>query len=481
MKRYYLLSIVFFLALLPSYSEAAVIYESFDVSLATTTVPQGIGNAPRRQKIQGSIESATGLKYARVIMIDKGDGSHSWTFTLSSCAFSDCSGPAPTVIASSDAFSLTPNATTTLDLQMTSGENTPLTAGTTYRFDITRTTGDAYVASTIGTMTLNYGCGSTCTGSPGAAYVVLYDSAPPVENTDTRIIITDPYDEETVATSTSFVLGAQGYVNPEDYESGMYLYIRTAPYASSQASVANPDLLIENFSIPITSSGSFNLSTTTSITSKGRYFMETSIRTPSIANTVLNFLGFGQFATFGVLTSTSTNYTAGEPNQFDNLVSSTTQSINDYIASSTISVSSCTSWTEFNLLTCLNLLFVPQMEPIMNALGDFKNGFLSYFPWGYLTRFVVIMSGNATTTLPTFTATIPISPSTSMDIITLDMQEMIEGGGEAVNTIQDPYSGETLQEIIQPWVRLFIAISILFIIIADVAGMGHHTDGKRRV
>lgn len=293
-------------------------------------------------------------------------------------------------------------------------------------------------------------------------------------NNNTRIDITTPYRDEVISTSTAATFGATGFVNADDFEDGMFVEIKYAPYTAMQSfSGASPDLLFTRLELPITAAGAFSVSTTSPAITKGQYTMQQSIRTPSFVNNALNFIGFGQFANFGILTSTSTEFVAGAFNGYDTYVASTTEALEDYLASSTISLASCSIWTSFNLGDCLNLLFVPQKAPISKALGNFKSQFLSYFPWGYVTRFIVIITGNATSSLPTFVTTIPISPSDNLQVLSFDPNEMIRGGGTALNSITDRYSGLNIKEIFQPMIRLFIGLFIAMIVIHDVLGLTH--------
>lgn len=291
----------------------------------------------------------------------------------------------------------------------------------------------------------------------------------------THIETITPRGGSTIATSSNAVIGASGWVSDDDYKDGMYIQVRYARFSSYQSSIASPDSLYTTKSIPITSAGYFNFSTTSPITATGEYSMLAEIKSPSLSDQLLNYFGFGQFANSGIRTSSSTKFTAYAASSYDNYVASTTASVAAYVASSTISLATCTAWTSFDLGQCLNLLFVPQTQPIKEALGSFKNGFLSYTPWGYLTRFIVILTNNATGTLPTFTATFMTGPSATSSL-TFDMQDMIAGGGDLLESIHDPNSGLSTRDIVEPWILLFIALSVLFIIISDFARMSHYNS-----
>jgi hypothetical protein len=125
-------------------------------------------------------------------------------------------------------------------------------------------------------------------------------------------------------------------------------------------------------------------------------------------------------------------------------------------------------------------MFLPQTKPIMDSLTNFKNNFLSYAPWGYVTRTVVILTNNATTTaLPTFVVT-PFIASGDMQTLTYNMQDMLTGGASALEGIHDPITDKSPRDIIEPWIRLLVAVSVMFTIIKDVAGMAIHAGGGGR-
>lgn len=300
-------------------------------------------------------------------------------------------------------------------------------------------------------------------------------AAPPSQTT---IISVAPINNTTVSSSSPVVLGGYVYVLPDDFSDGMYLEMKYARYSDYQAAVASPELLYTTYTFPITASGFSTFSTTTPSTLRGgQYTMTSTIKSASMLNGVLNFFGFGQFANFGTKTSTTTQFVVGELSGYDKLVASTTQAIADYMASSTISFASCTSWTSFDLPNCLNLLFVPQAAPIAAALDNFKNEFLSYAPWGYLTRTVAILSNTASSSLPTFSVTFPLGSAADLDTMTFDMQDMIAGGGTLLNSIPARGMSLNIQDILQPLVRLFIALTLVVIIVRDLShghGGGKH-------
>lgn len=287
--------------------------------------------------------------------------------------------------------------------------------------------------------------------------------------TTTQITYIKPLQNSTVATGTQ-QFRAKGFIADSDYEEGTYVLIRYAPLSSGQAAVGNPDNLFRNIELPVDGSGYFDVfQNGEDLTIQGLYQMETSINTPSIFNDVLNFFGFGQFATNSILSSTSTQFTVGQLTAFDLFVASTTGSLTQYLASSTISMASCNAWTSFDMADCLALLFIPQYQPIVQALSNFKNNFLSYAPWGYLTRFIVIMSGNARVALPDITVNIPIYGG---DTLTFheDPQDMFEQGRAALNLATESKSGDNMnfEELVRPMWQQLLAVMVILIIAFDL-------------
>lgn len=304
-------------------------------------------------------------------------------------------------------------------------------------------------------------------------------SAPPPPDTDTTTHIHSitPYASSTIATSSAATFGATGYVNVNDFVDGMYLQIKYAPFSANiTAKGASPDFEFTTLNIPLTTYGTFDVSTTSSALIVGEYTMQTSIRSPSLLNDALNFLGFGQFATFGIKTATSTTFIAASLAAYDIFVRDSQASLQDYLNSASSTAAACIPSTSFSAGECIYFLFVPQAKPTLEVLTNFKNGFLQYAPWGYVTRFVVIMSGSGTSTLPSWTVPIMLGPA-GTTTLTYDMQDMITGGGTLLESVKDPENGLSPRDIIEPFIKLFVAISVLFIIVSDVLGMGHNTGG----
>lgn len=352
---------------------------------------------------------------------------------------------------------------------------------------------------------INTGCFSTSTGGApnitnatgitGAYFVMATDGSTPPVNTNTRIDTVTPADGSTIATSTAATIGATGYVNANDYQSGMFLRVKYARFSSYQAATANPDNLFTTVEFPITTYGAFSFSTTTPIIGVGDYRLLTEIRQPSITNNIINFFGFGQFANIGISFASTTRFTAAHANSYDTFVASTSASIDDYIANSGYNWDVCnmTDFSTFSFQECFFLLFIPQTQPIMDTLTDFKNRFLTYAPWGYVTRIIVIATGNATSTDTMgislrATITMPIGDPTTgtqhMVTSTGDPMEFIQGGSDLLSNVHTTFGDDvTFREAVEPWYKLVVAMMVMYAIFRHFMGHRHmeitNTGGKR--
>lgn len=395
--------------------------------------------------------------------------------------YSDNSGVPDTVLFSSDPFSVPTGA-----IYNASVSGAPLLTSGTYWFVPYRT--GAQDGANYYTTNLNHDFvgnmatynGSTWSGFSGYTgyFVINGGSAPP--SVVTRIDTVTPADKAIVAsTSPTVTFGATGYVNAHDYVSGMYILISYSSNSYTQAAVASPEFTNTFITLPVTAAGAFSLSTTTAsstLRTYGVYNMQTQLRTPSITNSILNFFGFGQFANLGIKTATSTTFTYSAASQYDVVTQQVLDSVQSYLASSTVSLASCTNWTAFNLQDCTNLLFVPQFGPIKTAMDTFKNQFLSYMPWGYATRFLVILSGSATTSLPSFTVYFPIGANNNVSTTSLnfDMQDMVAGGAALIDSVHtNDGSNLSMRDIAEPWIQLIIALTVILIIIKDLWGVSN--------
>jgi hypothetical protein len=129
-------------------------------------------------------------------------------------------------------------------------------------------------------------------------------------------------------------------------------------------------------------------------------------------------------------------------------------------------------------------MFVPSAGEFSQVMGDAKNAILVRWPWGYVTRTISILSSSGTTSLPTFTAQVQIGPGDDLTpetmSFTFDMQDMIAGGGEALESVHDPFTDKSPHDIFYPMVQLSVAMGVLFTILADLMKSHKNEDTSRQ-
>ena len=123
-----------------------------------------------------------------------------------------------------------------------------------------------------------------------------------------------------------------------------------------------------------------------------------------------------------------------------------------------------------------NVMYQERQLNSYDLANSFKSQFLSYFPWGYVTRFVTIIGTGGTTTLPTISIAIntPYSQGGGEnDTTTLrfDENEMLANGAGILNGIDANGTDQNFRDVTEPYIDLFLAITILYIIIRDLLAL----------
>lgn len=302
-----------------------------------------------------------------------------------------------------------------------------------------------------------------------------------------------PYDKQSIATSSlPWLYETTGYIATGDYQSGARLQITVNRNTDSQsvgALTAFNSAFGNNTYLPLGSSGQFDVSTSTIVNTLGvnrigDYTMYQTIQTPGIG---VHWWVFNFNITYNTLVSTSTTFTISTSTAIDNILSGQETALQALTGSTGQSLAGCqfnwwNSAVDFslgsNLMNCMTSLsiyfFVPTDAQLQGAVQGVKDGALQRAPWGYVTRFVTILSASTTpTSLPTWTAIVATSP-TSSTTFTFDPGDMLAGGANTLNSITDPNSGQTLKQVAEPLIDLFIALSFVIIVFHDLMAMGHH-------
>jgi len=216
---------------------------------------------------------------------------------------------------------------------------------------------------------------------------VLLDTAlGGVIDLSTRVISVTPTPDSTVASSTSFTFGATGFENPDDISSSTVLDITYARISD----ISLGGGFSTELQLPITTSGSFSLSTTTSVLLPGIYEMTTKIQQPKFS--IFGFAVPWFYDTWGTVTSqftvaTSTAVEQDMAKQYLKVLklgtplgaASTTQDLTESACSTTNILLNLASTTG----ACLSELFLPSPAFLQSQASTLLGTMSTKVPFGF--------------------------------------------------------------------------------------------------
>jgi len=314
---------------------------------------------------------------------------------------------------------------------------------------------------------------------------VTSGGTPYVTYPGTQWIDLTPSGGSTIGNTGSETVGFSLYTAVADYESDMYVtikYYRDATIASPNTNLANLWTVIPD--IPVDYQGFFFDDTTASFTDIGRYTIRYELRRPSTVNNVLGWFGLGSLYDNGLIIATTTHIIASTTSAHDDFVDARVARVEEFTNATTtpIDTSSC-GIGAFDLSDCFDVLFGWHTPAMTSVFTDIKDGFLSYAPFGYVTRTVEILSSTATTSIPeisfTFADDFPIEAlqeqEFSFDVFsdeaqTLLTEEIVSTGDNPLN-VWDIFS-DIITSVIYMWL-----LYIIFFDLMKIRG-GHGTKNK---
>jgi len=296
-----------------------------------------------------------------------------------------------------------------------------------------------------------------------------YTSAPP--DTSTRFIDVTPVDGDTVSSTTPVTVGSHLYINDSDYNSDQYLSITFQNDTVSNIGGSALDAWnsawgtgstggFAEIRIPLSTGDNDVSTTTTNFVRDGRVTATYAIKSPTFWSSL--WVVGGLFSGNTVI-STTTQFIVGEKTQFDEAIDAGDNGLangilfgttTDIIGSS-FNADVCTV-SNFNLIGCLKGIIVPSPQAFRTMFTEAKDGFLSYFPFGYVTRFYAIVSGTATSTLPTLSLTIPNGFPSSGSTINLSPWGKLMGEGSYLATATSTQTGVTFYSSFEVYWNRFV-------------------------
>lgn len=310
--------------------------------------------------------------------------------------------------------------------------------------------------------------------TPAFPYIQLSTVSAPLEFNYTRIIDTIPLNDAVIATSSPTTIGATIYILNSDYVDGMYLQMgfdnNTLSNGIGGSALDAWNTAFEDIEIPITSSGYSTISTTTTFTNTGLTYGSYKVIVPN-STPIVGFLFSDQ-----TLALKTNQFTVVQKTALDLAMGSTTTALISALTTGTTTLNylqACDFNLHFSLAECLMGLVIPSNQVMQSNFVQIRDGFLSSFPLGYVTRFVTILSGTATSSLPTISYT---GSSTNPVLgaignIHFDPFGSLNDSANILHSAVSDTSGENVWEIMEIAVKIVIYLALTFMIIHDLTGL----------
>jgi len=299
-------------------------------------------------------------------------------------------------------------------------------------------------------------------------------------NTGTRIISVSPQNASIVATTTSMggatTTEVKGYVTDTDIASSTQVSVSYSNQGCASLSITalqavNGDCSL-SITYQITSSGNFDFSTTTLFNYIGQWNYVATIE-----NTTGSYCIFGYCLINNStdLSQVSGSFKIGTTTAYDRLVqqiASTSQAVPP-------DLTGCNPFSgQFDLGGCTAALFLPSASDTQEFITSYTGQFLQYWPLGYVTRFVVILSSSTPQALPSisYTDTSGNPLLSSIGTIAFDPLGDLVSSSSLFNTAVSNVSAnpETIWQILGPLAQIIIYLTLIGMMLHDITGIFKH-------
>jgi len=318
--------------------------------------------------------------------------------------------------------------------------------------------------------------GSGCCGSLTSLWFRVYtasDEPPPPEPTDTRtrIVSFTPEDASTLPSGVPVDFDLHIYINPDDVGTFLKVYVS---YLNLDQNV----LLLGNFSpytiafltdFTATTSGDFFFSTSTLI-ADGNYRVQASIQR--------GYLGILKNPFSDISDTQNHQYVVGEGTFIGTIAQSSFSQLSSIFASSSATSTAalartCIPLGDFDIISCLAFMFVPDFTYVSATLDNFKNTAATHFPLGYITDFIGIVSTTSTSSLTVVDATLPNGVAGVGASIHLDLSHVLDPILYATTSLFTNASApdtRTFFEITSYYWNILVVVGALFYMLRRVIG-----------
>lgn len=313
-----------------------------------------------------------------------------------------------------------------------------------------------------------------------------------LELDSTRVISVAPVTRNgsLTATSTEMITSVTGFVNEDDYVEGMKVTITAFRLSSVQQTsmvmawenATNTAPHRYNVSFDIDASGEFNFSTTvdTSEFILGTYSIVAEIVYPLQTN---NFLQSTWQTLMSALERANGTQPAMSPIRYvDRFIIAEATWYDDLVTQVTgerdmalSKLDSCNPFdSEFDIIDCLLLLVLPTPSDLAEIWDRLYTDLFTKVPFGYITRFVEIMSLNGGVIPPAVVYTFGTSSPVDLQGMTIDFQIFDPANWTLISEIESDSltNPKNVWEIIMPYINMIIGLGVLGVILQDLLRMG---------
>jgi len=304
----------------------------------------------------------------------------------------------------------------------------------------------------------------------------LWAQGDPIINTTTRIDTVSPYNGQVVATTTSRTLNITGYIGEDDVGTTIeYKLVRNDFNIDTLGTLGLSQASTAIYSWTSTSTGSFNLSTSTPLLTIGNRYVYGTISKP-------RWSYFGINLGTNVLVSTSTMFTVATTTVYDNFIEGNASAV-ELLNGAFLGGDECASTANFfaNFGLCLYQVFVPDKAQMVALYDTFRNEILVKAPFGYGVAMYEIFSGDtASSTLVGLNLSIPVELGlpVSGQTINFDPWGTLDTALDKLGTDVPVNGTEPILNTMLFYWNLFITLAFCWWLIQFVMSHGSHPEDR---
>jgi len=313
------------------------------------------------------------------------------------------------------------------------------------------------------------------------------------DNATTLYTLT-PAGGSVLATSTTNTLGYTGYLLESDLNeaSSVYFHIensacrlngdcrgRSDPDEGALKAGSGSGIYFTRL-VYLDNSGHFSWSTTTQGLPIGTYYVTANIMKGGVC-----IIGFC-FNTRDVLYSTTTSFIISTTTKADKLITEN-DALRAALTREGTAFEHC-GISDFDLLQCgkdfLLLALIPSDEAMKHNFDLLKDGAFSYFPLGYIRRFVTVFTATTTADLPVLSYTFPSVPAIPVSLqgetLSFDPWDSMSSTSPILSIESYGDNPQTFWGITMPYIDKLIYLILVLKIVSELVGIAFlPTTGSR--